>query len=80
MKKILNLKLATMLEYSNIKTFLQNVTVQIGLEKLFVIKKLANAVRWTYIINDLDSEDIFGTFHEKELQKKQIKKSLKLKK
>ena len=69
-----------MLEYSNIKTFLQNVTVQIGLEKLFVIKKLANAVRWTYIINDLDSEDIFGTFHEKELQKKQIKKSLKLKK
>ena len=42
--------------------------------KFFVIKNLVNAVRWTYVINDLDSEDIFGTFHEKELQKSKSKR------
>ena len=33
MKKILNLKLVLLLEYQNIKTFLQKVTLQIGLRK-----------------------------------------------
>ena len=32
-KKILNLKLVLMLEYQNIKIFLQKVTLQIGLKK-----------------------------------------------
>ena len=38
-------------------------------EKVFVIKKLKNRVPWTYVINDLNSEEIIGTFYEKELQK-----------
>ena len=33
--KILNLKLVIFLEYQNIKTFLQKVTLQIGLKKFF---------------------------------------------
>ena len=40
-----------------------------------------NTVPWTYLINDLNKEEIIGTFYKKELQKKkQIKKNLELKK
>ena len=38
-------------------------------EEVFVIKKVKNAVPWTYVINDLNDEEIIGTFYEKELQK-----------
>ena len=38
-------------------------------EKVFVIKKVKNTVPWTYVINDLNGEEIIGTFYEKELQK-----------
>ena len=38
-------------------------------EEVFVIKKVKNTVRWTYIINDLKGEEIVGIFYEKELQK-----------
>ena len=38
-------------------------------EEVFVIKKVKNTVPWTYVINDLNSKEIIGTFYEKELQK-----------
>ena len=38
-------------------------------EEVFVIKKIKNTVPWTYVINDLNGEEIIGTFYEKELQK-----------
>ena len=38
-------------------------------EEIFVIKKIKNADPWTYAINDLNGEEIIGTFYEKELQK-----------
>ena len=38
-------------------------------EEKFVIKKVKNTVPWTYVINDLNIEEITGTFYEKELQK-----------
>ena len=38
-------------------------------EEVFVIKKVKNTVPRTYVINDLNGEDIMGTFYEKELQK-----------
>ena len=38
-------------------------------KEVFVIKKVKNTVPWTYIINDLNGEEIIGTFYEKELQK-----------
>ena len=56
-----------LLECQNIKTFLQKVTLQS--EEVFVIKKVENTVPWTYVINDLNGEEIVGTFYEKELQK-----------
>ena len=38
-------------------------------EEVFVIKKVKNTVRWTYVINDLNGEEITGIFYEKVLQK-----------
>ena len=38
-------------------------------EEFFVIKKVKNTVSWAYVINDLNGEEIFGTFYQKELQK-----------
>ena len=43
-------------------------------EKVFVIKKVSNAVPWTYVINDLNEEEIVGTFYENELQKNKSKR------
>ena len=30
---------------------------------------MKNTVPWTYVISDLNGEEIFGTFYEKESQK-----------
>ena len=38
-------------------------------EEVFVIKKVKNTVPWTYVINDLNGDEIIGAFYEKELQK-----------
>ena len=38
-------------------------------EEVFVIKKVENTVPWTYVIDDLNGEEIIGSFYEKELQK-----------
>ena len=38
-------------------------------EEVFVIKKVKNTVPWIFVINDLNGEEITGTFYEKELQK-----------
>ena len=37
-------------------------------EEIFVIRKVKNTVPWTYVTNDLNGEEIIGTFYEKELQ------------
>ena len=38
-------------------------------EEVFVIKQVKNTVPWTYVINDLNGEEIIGIFYGKELQK-----------
>ena len=38
-------------------------------EEVFVLNKVKNTVPWTYAINDLNGEEITGSFYEKELQK-----------
>ena len=38
-------------------------------EEDFVIKKVKNAVPWTYVTNDINGEEIVRTFDKKELQK-----------
>ena len=37
-------------------------------EKIFIISKITNTVPQTYVLNDLDGEEIIGTFYEKDLQ------------
>ena len=37
--------------------------------EIFVVSKIKNTVPWTDAINDLNGEEIIGTFYEKELQK-----------
>ena len=34
-----------------------------------MIKKIKNTVPWTYVISNLNREEVVGTFYEKELQK-----------
>ena len=38
-------------------------------EEIFIIKKNKNTVPWTYVLNDLNGQEIIGTFYENELQK-----------
>ena len=38
-------------------------------EEFFVVRKIKNPVPWTYVINDLNGEEIIGMFYEKELEK-----------
>ena len=38
-------------------------------EEIFISKKIKKTVPWTYIISHLNSEEIVGSFYEKELQK-----------
>ena len=38
-------------------------------EEVFIVSKIKNTVPWTYVINDLNGEEITWTFYEKELQK-----------
>ena len=37
-------------------------------EVIFLIENIKNTVPWTYVIYDLNDEEIIGTFYEKELQ------------
>ena len=53
-------------------------------EDIFVVSKIKNTVPWTYVINDINGEEIFGTFYEKELlgtnqQEPRIEKVIKRK-
>ena len=43
------------------------------MKRRFVINEIKNAVPWTYVINDLNGEEITGSFFEKELQKANLK-------
>ena len=38
-------------------------------EEVFIVDKIKNTVPWTYVINDLNGEEITGTFYENVLQK-----------
>ena len=46
---------------------------QIGLKNFLWIKKVKNTVPWTYVVSDLNREEIVGIFYKKELQKKKPK-------
>ena len=68
MKKILHLKFVICKNFK-LKNIFAKAYAPNWSEKVFVISKIKNTVPWTYVINDLNSEEIIGTFYEKELQK-----------
>ena len=37
-------------------------------EEVFVASKIKHALSWTYVVSDLNGEEINGSFYEKELQ------------
>ena len=39
------------------------------MEEVCVFSKIKNTVPWTYVVSDLNGEEITGSFYEKELQK-----------
>ena len=48
---------------------MKDVTLQIGLKKVFCLKKVKNGMLWTYVIADLNVGNIVGTSYEKQLAK-----------
>ena len=42
---------------------------QIGQKKVLWLKKVKNSVSWTYVVRDLNGEEIVVNIYQKELQK-----------
>ena len=65
-------------KYQSIKIFLQKAMFQIGMKKFLCLKKICHGhgqnVSWTYVISDINGEEIVGTFYKKELQKNKSKR------
>ena len=57
--RLLNLKSGIMIKYHDMKTVLQKPMLQ----------KVKNIVPQTYVIGELNGEEVIGTFYEKELKK-----------
>ena len=53
---------------NNIKIIIKGYVPNLS-EEVYVIQKVKNTVPWTYVINDLNEEEIVGTFFENKLQK-----------
>ena len=67
--KDLKLKVGDRVRISKYKNIFAEGYMPNWSEEVFVIKKVKNTVPWIYVINDLNVEEITGTFYEKELQK-----------
>ena len=39
------------------------------MEEVFVVSGIKTTIPWTYVVGDLNGEEIYGSFYEKELQK-----------
>ena len=67
-------KVADHVRISKYKNVFAEVYIPNWSEEVFVITKVKNTVSWTYVINDLNDENIVGKFHENELQKNKLKR------
>ena len=68
-KKNLNLKLVMMWQFQGIKTFFLEDMLQFCPKQFLLLAKLQSTVPWTWVIKNLNGEEIIGTFYKKELQK-----------
>ena len=65
--------LVTMEEYQNMKAFLQKGYMPNWSEDIFVITKVKNTFPWTYVISNLNVEEIVWKFYKKRIAKKKKK-------
>ena len=65
---MIKIQVGDQVRISKYKNIFANECMPNWSEEVFVIKKVKNTVPWTYVINDLNGEEIIGTFYEKELQ------------
>ena len=42
---------------------------QIGVKKFLQLKNVINSLPWTYVISDINGEDVVGTFSKKKFRK-----------
>ena len=72
------MKIGDIIKTSKYKNIFAKGYVRNWSEEVFVVKKVRNIYPWTYVINDLNQEEIVRTFYENELQKmnqKEFRKS-----
>ena len=72
------MKIGDIIKISKYKNIFAKGYVRNWSEEVFVVKKVRNIYPWTYVINDLNQEEIVRTFYENELQKtnqKEFRKS-----
>ena len=62
-----------MVRISKYKSIFAKGCVPSWFEEAFAIKEVKNTVPWTYVISDLNIEEIVGTCYKKELQKRNQK-------
>ena len=67
--KIQNFKVGDYVRISKYKNIFAKGYMSNWSEEVFIISKIKSTVPWTYVINDLNKEEIIGTFCENELQK-----------
>ena len=68
-KKVLKFKVGDNVRISNHKNTFAKGYVPNCFEEVSVIKKVKNTVPWTYVVSDLNGEEIVGTLYKKELRK-----------
>ena len=68
-KKDLKFKVGYHVRISKYKDIFAKGYIPNWSEEVFVVNKVQNTVPWTFLINDLNDEEIKGSFYEKELQK-----------
>ena len=68
------LKIDDIVSISKSKNIFEKGYTPMWSEDFFWLRKFKNAVPWTSVINDINGEETFGTFYQKELQKENEKK------
>ena len=68
-KKDLKFKFSDHVTISKYKNIFAKGCIPNWSEGVFVVRKIENTITWTYVISDLNGEEITGSFYEEELQK-----------
>ena len=68
-KKSPKFKLGDNVRISKYKNIFAKIYTPNWTEEVFVVNEIQNTVPWTYLMNDLNGEEIKGSFYEKIITK-----------